>query len=162
MYKEDMTFSLDHFKQNKAMETELVSMKAERTTLLEQVKAIEAIKAEYEKSQTSLQEWEKEKISIKEDHDKALAAIKAEYEAKIAGLNQNLEATKVSVNKEVVATLSAVGISAGEVKAEPSNNKLSPEAILAHFKSLNGAEKTNYYNTHRNQILQAGSVGMKG
>ncbi len=148
--------SLRNFLSNEALATENATLKTERDGLLAKLKDFEIKDNELTQTKAALEVSKAELTKVTTEHATALESVKAEYQVKVDGLTKDLEAAKVSVNKEVVAHLTSVGIQAGVVKEETTET-ISPAQIVEQYKSLtkvNGREAQAFYEKHRMVILK--------
>lgn len=142
--QEGFSKQLDEIKAQHATElaslnTTIAALKAEHSTTVENTNKDWQTKVEVLNKQIT--ELQAEKDKLVEDNTKALAAaseVKAE-----------------DVNKQVAIKISSLGLNAGEIPAEPIADATTPQAVLAHYKTLSGKERTDYYNAHRREIMHA-------
>ena len=64
------------------------------------------------------------------------------------------EQTKKSVNAQINASLSEIGVKHFAVETITVSQTLTPSSALAKFKSLAGDEKTDFYRRHKDLITQ--------
>lgn len=129
-----MRYSLDNFVKNSALESENVSLKADRDGLLTKVKELETKLSDADKTTAAFplakQTWESDMNKIKTEHEKALDTLKNEHQTKIDGVTAELANAKTTLNKEVIASLTSVGIQAGQVKEEKAEGEHKVETPI--------------------------------
>lgn len=121
-------------------------------------KELNALAAQNEKLDAKLKEAMDDLQSVDEEYAGFKAKVQTQ-QSELETLKQKhaneIEMIKKSLNHKINTALSSMGVETFATEEFVSNTNGNDQAALAKFNSLNGAEKTDFYNTNKDKITRA-------
>jgi molecular chaperone GrpE (heat shock protein) len=140
---------------------EIEALKAEKEKFIE---AAVAMEAEVKSAQKAVEDMAEAKVKgIEEmaaanaDLTKQLEAAKAEIVNLKTVKQSEVEAAKSTANKQAAQIVASLGVAEGTVK--DATEEVTPAQIAAHYKTLTGAARAQYFAEHEATILKG--LGVK-